>query len=206
MNDSRKPVILAITGASGSIYAMRTAKALLEAGYNLEIIMSPSAELVVKQELGIIDEMSGFDYLNKITNINDLKSRIKIHDAANIGATIASGSFKTEGMVVVPCSMKTLAGIANGFSTNLIERAADVSLKEARRLILVTRETPMNLIHLKNQVKAAEAGARIMPASPAFYQKPETIEDLADFIAGRVLNLLNIEQNLFATWDGELDK
>jgi polyprenyl P-hydroxybenzoate/phenylacrylic acid decarboxylase-like protein len=106
-------------------------------------------------------------------------------------------------MVVVPCSMKTLAGVANGYASNLIERSADVTLKERRTLVLVPRETPLNLAHMKNLVAAAEAGAAIVPAMPAFYQRPQTFEDLADFIAGRVLNLLGIPHTLFPTWKGE---
>jgi len=125
-----------------------------------------------------------------------------MHQVGNLGATVASGSAKSDGMVVVPCSMKTLSGITHGSSRNLIERAADVTLKERRPLILVPRETPMNLIHLRNMVSASEAGAIMLPAMPAFYQNPKTFEDLADFIAGRILDLLGIEQDLFPRWEG----
>ncbi|HQT91459.1 MAG TPA: UbiX family flavin prenyltransferase [Candidatus Kryptobacter bacterium] len=120
--------------------------------------------------------------------------------AAAWSASISSGSFRTEGMIVVPCSMKTLAGIAQGITGNLIERAADVTLKEGRRLVLVPRETPLNKIHLKNMLAAADAGARIFPAMPAFYQKPRTIADLADFVAARILALFDIETKLFEPW------
>lgn len=127
---------------------------------------------------------------------------LRVYGHANIGGPPASGSHASMGMVIVPCTMKTLAGVANGFSSNLIERSADVTLKEGRPLILVTRETPMNLVQLKNQVAAAEAGARIVPASPAFYQKPESFVDLADFMAGRILALLGIDHDLFPVWEG----
>jgi 4-hydroxy-3-polyprenylbenzoate decarboxylase len=126
-----------------------------------------------------------------------------LHPLGDLSATLASGSARSDGMVVVPCSMKTLSGIAHGLSQNLIERAADVTLKEHRPLILVPRETPMNLIHLRNMVLATEAGAMMLPAMPAFYQNPETFDDLADFIAGRILSLLKIEHDLFPAWKGK---
>ena len=129
------------------------------------------------------------------------KGTLTEYKIGDLAASIASGSVRTDGMVVIPCSMKTLSAIAHGTSSSLIERAADVTLKEARPLVLVPRETPLNVIHLRNLLAAAEAGARIVPAMPAFYQKPSSFDDLADFIAGRVLNLLGIEQSLFTPWD-----
>ena len=131
------------------------------------------------------------------------KGSFSVHSNRDMGAALASGSHLCDAMAIVPCSMKTLAGIANGLSRSLIERAADVMLKERRRLVLVPRETPMSLPQLKNMVAAAEAGAMILPAMPAFYQKPQTIDDLADFIAGRILNALGFEQTLFTPWRGE---
>ena len=118
------------------------------------------------------------------------------------GSRIASGSQRWDGMVVIPCSMKTLAGIAAGAASNLVERAADVTLKERRPLVLVPRETPLNLIQLENLTRVARAGAIVVPAMPAFYQKPQSFEDLADFIVGRVLSLLHIEHSLFQPWEG----
>jgi len=126
-----------------------------------------------------------------------------VHSHRDLGATLASGSHTVSAMVIVPCSMKTLAGVAHGLSQNLIERAADVMLKEHRRLILVPRETPMSLSDLRNMVACAEAGAMVLPAMPAFYQKPASIEDLAAFIAGKILNALGFEQDLFPPWKGE---
>src|SRR5687768_10433826 len=129
--------------------------------------------------------------------------RFVVHSNKDLGATLASGSHRCDAMVIVPCSMKTLAGVALGLSRSLIERAADVMLKEQRKLILVPRETPMSLPALRHQVAAAEAGAMILPAMPAFYQKPQTIDDLADFIAGKILNALGFEQRLFTPWNPE---
>jgi len=125
-----------------------------------------------------------------------------IHPAGDQGAEIASGSGQIAGMVVIPCSMKTLSGIARAAATNLIERAADVTLKERRRLILVPRETPLNLVHIENMRTVTLAGGSIVPAMPAFYQKPETLEDIADFIAGRVLSLLDEPHELYPAWTG----
>ena len=131
------------------------------------------------------------------------RGTFSMHSNRDMGAALASGSHACDSMVIVPCSMKTLAGVANGLSRSLIERAADVMLKERRRLVLVPRETPMSLPQLRNMVSAAEAGAMILPAMPAFYQKPTTIDDLADFIAARILNALGFEQQLFTPWKGE---
>ena len=126
-----------------------------------------------------------------------------LHSNRDLGATLASGSHRCDSMVIVPCSMKTLAGVAHGLSASLIERAADVMLKEKRRLVLVPRETPMSLPDLRNMVACAEAGAMILPAMPAFYQQPATIDDLAAFIAGKILNALGFDQQLFPPWKGE---
>lgn len=194
---SDAPVVLAVTGASGAIYAWRTARALLKAGRDLELILSPAAKMVVRDELEL-GAVRFRDFLLERTGADP--GRIREFSPADIGAPCASGSHAIAGMVVVPCSMKTLAGIANGVASGLIERSADVALKESRPLILVVRETPMNLVQLRNQVAAAEAGARILPACPAFYQKPKTLDDIADFIAGRVLSLLGMEHRLFEPW------
>jgi 4-hydroxy-3-polyprenylbenzoate decarboxylase len=197
---SEAPVVLAVTGASGAIYAWRTARALLAAGRDLELILSPAAKMVVRDELELGSGRFR-DFLLERTGADP--GRIREFSPSDIGAPCASGSHAIAGMVVVPCSMKTLAGIANGVASGLIERSADVALKESRPLILVVRETPMNLVQLRNQVAAAEAGARILPACPAFYQKPKSLDDIADFIAGRILSLLCIEHQLFTPWGGE---
>jgi 4-hydroxy-3-polyprenylbenzoate decarboxylase len=194
--------VFALTGASGSIYAYRTAKAILEAGYRLELILSPAAEIVVREELELRRGKSFSEFLLSRLKVDPGEGSVIEYRHNDIGAAVASGSHRIKGMVVIPCTMKTLAGIAHGLAGNLIERAADVALKERRPLILVTRESPMNLIQLRNQVAAAEAGASIVPASPAFYHKPKSLDELADFIAGRVLSLLGIDLELVPPWTG----
>jgi len=202
MQDYSKKIVVAVTGASGSLYAWRTIKALLELGIGVELILSPAAKRVLKDELPMEKGEDFLTFLARTVEADITDDTLAVYGHANIGGPTASGSHSTLGMVVVPCTMKTLAGIANGFSSNLIERSADVTLKEKRPLVLAVRETPMNLVQLRNQVSASEAGATILPASPAFYQGPETFEDLGDFIAGRILSLFGIEHSLFAAWEG----
>jgi 4-hydroxy-3-polyprenylbenzoate decarboxylase len=200
----RRSIGVGVTGASGSIYALRTIAGLLENGAHLEIVFSDYGRRLFMDELG---EDARVDRLmdRLVARYGDgvRRGTFALHSNKDMGAAIASGSHPCDGMVIVPCSMKTLAGVANGLSRSLIERAADVVLKERRRLVLVPRETPMSLPQLRNMVAAAEAGAVILPAMPAFYQKPKTIDDLADFIAGRILNVLGFEQHLFTPWKGE---
>lgn len=196
-------IAVAITGASGAIYALRTLRALLLNGDEVHLIVSGFGWMLLREEGGFEGRPSEFeDFLADRYGDGVSNGRVIVHQIGNMAAPVASGSVGVRGMVVVPCSMKTLSNIAHGASGNLIERAADVTLKEHRPLILVPRETPMNLIHLRNMTAAAEAGAAIVPAMPAFYQKPETFDDLADFVAGRILNLLNIEHDLFPPWTG----
>ena len=196
-------IAVAITGASGAVYALRTLRALLMNGDEVHVVVSGFGWMLLREEGGFEGKQSEFqDFLSDRYGAEIANGRMIVHQIGNMAAPVASGSVGLRGMVVVPCSMKYLSNIANGASGNLIERAADVTLKERRPLILVPRETPMNLIHLRNMTAAAEAGAAILPAMPAFYQKPETFEDLADFIAGRILNLLGIEHDLFPPWSG----
>ena len=197
------PVVVGVTGASGAIYAARTIAALLEAGCHLEIVFSDYGRRLLADELGPdarVDRLT--DWLVGRYGEGVRKGTFVVHSNKDLGATIASGSHPSQGMVVVPCSMKTLAGIAHGLSRNLIERAADVMLKERRRLVVVPRETPMSLPELRNMVLAAEVGAMVLPAMPGFYQRPNTIDDLAAFIAGKILNALGFEQHLFPPWQG----
>jgi len=197
-------IAVAVTGASGAIYAARTIAALLEAGCNLELVFSDYGKRLLLDELGPdakverLRDMLGARYGDGVG-----RGTFVIHSNKDLGASLASGSHRCEAMVIVPCSMKTLAGVALGLSRSLIERAADVMLKEQRRLVLVPRETPMSLPSLKNMVTCAEAGAMILPAMPAFYQQPKTIDDLAAFVAGKILNALGFEQQLFPPWKGE---
>jgi 4-hydroxy-3-polyprenylbenzoate decarboxylase len=197
-------IAVAVTGASGAIYAARTIAALLEAGCDLELVFSDYGKRLLLDELGPdakverLRDMLGARYGDGVG-----RGTFVIHSNKDLGASLASGSHRCEAMVIVPCSMKTLAGVALGLSRSLIERAADVMLKEQRRLVLVPRETPMSLPSLKNMVACAEAGAMILPAMPAFYQQPKTIDDLAAFVAGKILNALGFEQQLFPPWKGE---
>jgi 4-hydroxy-3-polyprenylbenzoate decarboxylase len=197
----RRSVILAITGASGAVYATRTMAALLERGCHVELIVSDYGRRLLRDELGdaaAIDRMAGFlrsRYGDGVGN-----GSYVVHSNKDLGARVASGSQDCEAMVVVPCSMKTLAGIAHGLSRSLVERAADVMLKERRTLIIVPRETPKSLPQLRTMVLCAESGAMLLPAMPAFYQLPKTLDDLADFMAGKILSALGFSHELYPPW------
>ena len=204
-DDSPLPrgIALAVTGASGAIYATRTIAALLERGCHLELVISDYGRRLLRDELGeaaAVDKL--LDYLASAYGPGVHNGTYTIHSNKDLGAKIASGSQDCTAMVIVPCSMKTLAGVAHGLSRNLVERAADVMLKERRPLIIVPRETPMSLPQLRNMVLCAEAGAMIMPAMPAFYQMPKTLDDLADFIAGKILGALGYRHELYPSWKG----
>jgi 4-hydroxy-3-polyprenylbenzoate decarboxylase len=199
-------VALAITGASGALYAVRTLAELLSRGLNVELVVSDYGRRLLRDELG--DEAT----LEKIIPFLSAKygaavaqGSLVVHSNRDLGATIASGSHQCAAMAIVPCSMKTLAGIAHGLSRNLVERAADVMLKEQRRLVIVPRETPMSLPALRNMVLCAEAGAMIVPAMPAFYQQPRSLDDLADFMAGKILSALGFEHSLYPQWTGKVE-
>ena len=200
---ARRSIAVAITGASGAVYATRTMAALLERGCHLELIVSDYGRRLLRDELGdaaAIDKLA--DYLAAAYGEGTRSGTYTLYSNKDLGARIASGSQNCEAMVVVPCSMKSLAGIAHGLSRNLVERAADVMLKERRTLIVVPRETPMSLPQLRNMVLCAEAGAMIMPAMPAFYQMPRTLDDLADFMAGKILSALGFAHELYPAWKG----
>jgi 4-hydroxy-3-polyprenylbenzoate decarboxylase len=197
----RRNVAVAVTGASGAIYAARTIAALLACGCHLELVISDYGRRLLRDELGegaAPDRL--VDYLTAQYGGGVASGTVTLHSNRDLGAKIASGSQDCDSMVVVPCSMKTLAGIAHGLSRNLVERAADVMLKERRPLVLVPRETPMSLPQLKNMVQCAEAGAMVLPAMPAFYQLPKTIDDLADFMAGKILSALGFSHDLYPAW------
>jgi len=199
-------IVVGVSGASGAIYALATLRALLAEGFEVHLVISPLGERLLHEEEGVALAKDGIEEaLARRYGAPPGPGRIVRHPVKDLGAAISSGSFRTAGMVIVPCTTKTLAGIATGASHTLVERAADVCLKERRRLVLVVRETPLSLVHLRNMVAVTEAGAVVLPASPAFYQKPRTIDDLADFIAGRVLNLFGVPQTLFPAW-GEPQK
>lgn len=180
-----------MTGATGAIYGKRILEVLRgDGGYETHLVVSDAGALNIQYELGI-----------KRSAMGELAD--KVHRIDDIAAPIASGGFKTDGMIIAPCSMKTLAAIAHGFGDNLISRAADVVLKERRRLVVIPREAPLNLAHVRNMVAVTEMGAIIYPPVPAFYAKPVTIDDLVDETVGRVLSLLEIQtEGLYKPWVG----
>jgi 4-hydroxy-3-polyprenylbenzoate decarboxylase len=203
--ERRQAIAIAVTGASGAVYATRTVAALLERGVHVELIVSDYGRRLLRDELG---EQASVERLHEFltAKYGDTVAggTITLHSNRDLGATIASGSHGCSGMAIVPCSMKTLAAVAHGLSRSLVERAADVMLKEQRRLVIVPRETPMSLPQLKNMVLCAEAGAMILPAMPAFYQQPQTLDDLADFMAGKILGALGFEHDLYPPWTGRV--
>ncbi|MBI1883594.1 MAG: UbiX family flavin prenyltransferase [Chlamydiae bacterium] len=196
-------LIVAITGASGMLYAERLLKALLEGGHLIELIVSENSHDLLKFELGLKSNESVTEFLKRKYGAEIFKGKIRIHNPNNLAAPPSSGTHAHNGMVIIPCSMKTLSSVAVGASRNLIERSADVCLKERRKLILVTRETPFSRIHLENMLRVTDAGGIVMPCDPGFYIRPKKIEDLADFIAGKVMNLLGLEHKLFKPWGGK---
>jgi 4-hydroxy-3-polyprenylbenzoate decarboxylase len=200
-------LVLALTGASGAPYGVRLLEVLLRAGRAVHLTISPSAVEVMERELDRHVRLDRFDLRDLLGEAATAAGpgQVHYHHYRNFQAGIASGSFLTGGMVVCPCSMGTVAAIAHGLSQNLIHRAADVHLKERRRLVLVPRETPLHVIQLRNLAACAEAGAVILPAMPAFYTKPRTLQDQIDFIVGRICDQLGVEHRLLTRW-GEPDE
>jgi len=183
-------IIVAISGASGAVYGVRLLQVLRDTpGVESHLVVSSAGWRNVQEEHGL--QRAAIEALAH-----------QVHDIANVGASIASGSFQCSGMVVAPCSMRTLAAIAHGLSDNLITRAADVLLKERRRLVLMVRESPLHLVHLRNMVSVTEMGAIVCPPVPAFYLRPQTIDDIVDFSVARVLDLLEVPHTLAARWQG----
>jgi polyprenyl P-hydroxybenzoate/phenylacrylic acid decarboxylase-like protein len=181
MTPARSRLVVAITGASGAIYGIRLLQQLRAAGTcEVHLVLSPAGLLTATQEVAM-----GRTEIEALADV--------VHNNKDIGASIASGSFGMDGMVIAPCSMKTLAAVAHGFADNLITRAADVVLKERRRLVLLTREAPLNLAHLRNMVSVTEMGGIIFPPVPAFYAQPQTLDEVVDHTVGRVLDLFSIQ-------------
>jgi 4-hydroxy-3-polyprenylbenzoate decarboxylase len=198
------PLILGVSGASGLIYAVRALKFLLAADYAIELVATKSTYMVWQSEQNIrmpVEPVQQEQFWRQQAGV-ETQGKLHCHPWGDVGANIASGSFRTLGMVVLPCSMSTVAKLANGLSSDLLERAADVQLKEGRKLIIVPRETPFSLIHLRNLTTLAEAGARIVPAIPAWYHNPKTIEDLVDFVVARTLDQLDIDCIPLERWQG----
>ena len=187
---TRQRLIVAITGATGSVYGLRILETLRQfGGWETHLIVSDAGALNAWQDHGLTRK-----HINKFADV--------VHNVRDVGASIASGSFITHGMVIAPCSMRTLAGVAHGFSDNLVTRAADVILKERRRLVLLPREAPLHLVHLRNMVAVTEMGGIIFPPVPAFYSQAKSIDDLVNHTVGRVLDLFGVQHDSIRRWQG----
>jgi 4-hydroxy-3-polyprenylbenzoate decarboxylase len=202
MNNPTKSWIVGITGASGSIYGVELIRYLLSNDYHVHLVITDAGWRVIQDELDwnitrrsdtITEQFAGYESL------------LSYHPIQDIGASIASGSYRVEGMVIMPCSMGSLAAIANGLSNNLLQRAADVMLKENRKLIIVPRESPLSAIHLENMLKLARYGVKIVPAMPAFYHKPAHIKDIVDFMIGKTLDMMGIDNHVYSRWGADHD-
>jgi polyprenyl P-hydroxybenzoate/phenylacrylic acid decarboxylase-like protein len=191
-----KQIVLAITGASGARYARELARRLAQSGCGLHLVASRFGRRVLRHELGLLE-------LTAETLVGGPAPRATLYSYRDLGAAIASGSFPTDGMVICPCSSNTLAKVAGGLADNLVTRAALVTLKEARRLILVTREMPLSQIEIANMLRVSQGGGIICPASPGFYTGPQSIDDLVAFVVGRVLDLLSLPHDLPTRWPPE---
>jgi flavin prenyltransferase len=198
-----KQIVVAITGASGSIYGLRLTEELLKAECRVALLLTKSGLDVLRYETGLEWEGPPSARKQLMRDYFGGSKRLEHYDEKDLFAPIASGSSAPDAMVIAPCSLGTAGRIAAGMSENLIERAADVALKERRDLILVPRETPLNQIHLENLLTLARAGAHILPAMPAFYHRPKTVEALVDFVVGKILDSLGIKHKLFLRWGEE---
>ncbi len=201
-NQSPLPLILALTGASGAVYATRLLEVLVRSGMDVHFTISPSGAAVVKQELDIVVDPAKLDIASLLPAelAEQARSHVVCHHYQDFMSPIASGSFLTGGMVVCPCSGSTLSGIARAASMNLIQRAAEVHLKERRKLILVPRETPLSLPQIENMQRAAQAGAVILPAMPGWYHGVKSVQDLVDFVVARILDQLGVPHELMRRW------
>jgi flavin prenyltransferase len=197
-----RPIVFAITGASGAPYAVRLLQALVERGQRVSLIVSDHGARLLQTET----DVASVDALREYVGAAGWDAVVRVYDDRDRGAAPASGSALSAGMVICPCSMGTISAIAVGASRSLVERAADVTLKERRRLVLVPRESPYSAIHLENMLSLTRAGAIILPASPGFYHRPRTIDDLIDFVVARVLDQLGVEQSLVPRWGSESDE
>jgi 4-hydroxy-3-polyprenylbenzoate decarboxylase len=187
--------IVGITGASGSIYGVRLIEELVKKDNEIYLVITDNGRKVLEYEMEI-------NFEKWLQNINNNKGKLQLCLVDDMFSCIASGSFKTDGMVIVPCSMGTLSKISNGTSDNLLIRAADVMIKEKRKLILIPRETPLSSIHLKNMLFLSNLNVMIIPPMPAFYQRPKTIEDIVNITVGRILTSLDVESDLYHEWSG----
>jgi 4-hydroxy-3-polyprenylbenzoate decarboxylase len=184
-------IIVGFSGASGPIYGVRLLEILKKLGIKTHLVMTTQGQRNIEIETNYT-----IDYVTSLAT--------QVHEPKNLGASIASGSFQVDGMVVAPCSMKTLAGIALGYSDNLLLRAADVNIKEKRPLVLLIRESPLSVIHLENMLKLAKIGVTIMPASPSYYHKPKSIDDIVNSVIGRALDVFHIKHKILKRWGEDL--
>lgn len=198
-NTQNSEIVVILTGASGSIYGIRLVEKLLESGTRVSVLLSDAGRQVLKYETGIDWHGESRDIEQQMRG-HFKSEQMKYFDTNDLFAPIASGSSAPEAVVIAPCSMGTVGRIAAGLSENLIERVADVALKEQKQLVLVPRETPFSQVHLENLLRLSRSGAQILPAMPAFYQQPESVEDLVDFVVGKILDSLGIEHSLFVRW------
>ncbi|CAM3970152.1 UbiX family flavin prenyltransferase [Paenibacillus alkaliterrae] len=194
--------IVGITGASGSIYGIRLIEELLRIGFQVHLVVTEAGWRVLKEELGWETIRRPAALERRFGDAIQNRSLI-FYPNADIGASIASGSFRVQGMVIMPCSMGTLASISHGISDDLMTRAADVMLKENRKLLLVPRETPLHAIHLENMLKLSRLGVRMIPAMPAFYYKPQSMDEMVNFLVGKVLDNMDIDHDLYRRWGDE---
>lgn len=194
---STRQIVVGVTGASGAGYAKRLVQCLCEAGVDVHLILSPNGRRLFFDELSI-------QTISATTILGRDGDRLTIYPYRDVGAQLGSGSFRTDGMIVCPCSSNTLASVAAGLADNLLNRAAAVTLKERRRLILVPREMPMSRIDLLNALRASEGGAIICPASPGFYMLPKSVDDLVDFVVGKLLDLIDVPHTLNTRWNDRL--
>ncbi|HEX5436096.1 MAG TPA: flavin prenyltransferase UbiX [Gemmatimonadaceae bacterium] len=201
MSAGAAPLVLAITGASGAPYAVRLLDRLLEAERDVWLVVSSHGWRLLRMEAGIADA----DALRAALGCTRWDARVALFDNADRGAAPASGSARSSGMVICPCSMGTMAAVSSGTSRSLVERAADVTLKERRPLILVPRETPLSIIHLENMLRVARAGAVVLPAAPGFYHGARSVAEMVDFVVARILDHLGVEHALVTRWSGGSD-
>jgi 4-hydroxy-3-polyprenylbenzoate decarboxylase len=198
--EQRRGWIVGMTGASGAAYGVKLCERLLDMGVPVHLVITDAGWRVLKEEL---DWDAAHRTATLEARFGGRRAAFTYYPIQDIGAAVASGTFRVNGMVVLPCSMGTLAAIACGLSDNLLERAADVTLKEGRRLVLVPRETPIHSIHLQNMLTLSQMGVRIVPASPGFYHKPQTIEEIVDFLVGKVLDSMGIDHEFYKRWGEE---
>ena len=199
----RLPIVVAITGASGAVYAHRLLEVLVELRYPIQLTISRSGQSLLRQELGLTIDLEDFALSDLQLKVDHADDWIRYYHYSDYFSPPASGSARTAGMVICPCSGGTMSAVACGASTNLVQRAADVHLKERRKLILVPRETPLSLVHLNNMRSACQAGAIVLPAAPGWYHGVQKLSDLVDFVVARILDQLDVQHSLIRRWGQE---